>query len=302
LNKGTLPIVARLKALQDPSHIAAGGGRVIADLHDPSPVAALLREVNETILARSLRFESAGGSSLTLDVAGRRVLRLTEATGVTGAESCLAAPALEDEHKDDLIRLMQAVAAPRHELRVSSRPMEREVDGMSVGLPVALVADLLLIELNDVPGVEVSAPPAAPPREVRRVRAAPVITPVAPVEEEVPEAVVAKAGVLGRLASGLGPALIAWLIVGGDEDGRLEGPEEMVSHLRGFLDDEATSLVLQLDLVSNERGAPVCMVLGAALIEGHCIVCARVGAAILLGVIEGDASQNLLRAWSGAMA
>lgn len=303
LNRGTLPIVARLKALQSPSHVAAGGGRVIADLHHDSPLTALLREVNETIIARSLRFESSGGSSLTLDVAGRRLLRMTEAAGVPDADTCLAAPTLDDDHKDALIKVLQAVAAPRSELRVTSLPMERETDGMSVGLPVALVADLLLIELNETP--EGAAPPAAapaPPREARRLRAALSAAPVAAPAEPEPAAPPQSTGALGRLARGLGPALVAWLIVGGDEDGTLEGPEEMVSHLKGFLDDEGTALVLQLDLVSNERGAPVCMVLGAALVEGHCIICARLGEAILLGVIEGDATQGLLRAWAEALA
>ncbi|MCX7287189.1 MAG: hypothetical protein NTW20_06410 [Rhodobacterales bacterium] len=143
LNKGTVPIVARLKALQRPAHVAPGGARVIADFSDPNPMIALMREMNETILARSVRVESSSGMGLTLEVAGRRVLRLTEATGVSGAEACLAVPALEDEQKDDLIKVMQAVAAPRHELRVTTFPSNETGEGVSVGLPVALLADLL---------------------------------------------------------------------------------------------------------------------------------------------------------------
>jgi hypothetical protein len=62
--------------------------------------------------------------------------------------ACLGLEVLEDEHKDDLIKLLQAVAAPRHELRVTSGPIGRGGEQVSVGLPVALLADLVLIELN----------------------------------------------------------------------------------------------------------------------------------------------------------
>jgi hypothetical protein len=335
VNKGTLPIVARLKALQEPAQVAPGGARMIAGLQEASQLTALLRELNETILARSLRFESSGGTSLTLDVAGRRVLRLTEVNGIGGADACLAAHALEDEHKDDLTRILQAVAAPRQELRVTSGPMERETDGMSVGLPVALVADLLLVELNDLPGAgddDRAAQRAAAAPEGRRVRAAPLQTApatqpsapgqssaisdlralrqaraaaatpdeAAPPAEAAAEAASPVTGLMGRLARGMGPSLMAWLILGGDEDGATEGPEEMVSHLRGFLEDEGDPVLRQLDLVSNHPGAPICLILGAALVEGHSVLCARAGTAILLGVIEGDATLPLLAAWSAA--
>lgn len=94
MNRGTLPIVARLQALQAPARLAPGGARVVAEVGHPNPLAALLRAVNETMLSRSLTFESSMGTSLTLDVAGRRVLRLTGVSGISGAEACLAAPAL----------------------------------------------------------------------------------------------------------------------------------------------------------------------------------------------------------------
>lgn len=275
--------MARLTALQTPARLASGGARVVAEIGHRNALAAILREVNETVLARSLCFESGSGSSLTLEVAGRRVLRLTAATGLAGAESCLAAPVLDDEHKDALIKLLQALAAPRSELRVISAPPGRGSDGVSVGLPVALLADLCLIELNDTGEAGEPEPVAGPPA---------------------PEpAVEVKAGdeaFLVRFAARMGPTLTAWLIDGGSRDGRSDGPEEMVSHLRGFLDDESESVARQLDLVSMVPAGPVCIVLGAALSEGHSILCARAEGGILLGVIEGDATQSLLAAWNAA--
>lgn len=282
MNRGTLPIVARLQSLQTASRFLPGGGRIIAEPQDRNPMAQLLRAANETVLARSLRFESSAGPSLTLDVAGRRVLRLTDATGLPGAESCLGAEALEDEHKDDLIKLLQGVAVPRHELSVISGPIGRGGEEVSVGLPVALLADLVLIELND-PGQDESPTEAAAPTESA---ASPVAT--------------SGTGLAG-LAEALGPTLVAWLVTGGDDDGKSDGPDEMVSHLQGFLADERESLDRQLDLLAAAPGASVCLILGTALVEGHSILCARVDSALLLGVIEGDAPRATLMAWTAAM-
>lgn len=297
LNKAAIPIVARLTALQAAAQVAPGGARVIAAVSDPSPIAALLREMNETILGRSLRFESGGGASLTLEVAGRRALRLTDASGLPGAEACLAAGVLEDENKDELIKLFQALAVPRSELRVTSLPMGQAGELVSVGLPVALLADLLLIELNGVPGEAPSEPEPEVARPVRSLRAVAAPTPVVE-EQAVPGATRDLAG----LARAMAPALMAWLVKGGPDDGATEGPEEMVSHLQGYLEDEAETVIRQLDLVSNQPGGAICMVLGATLVEGHSVLCARSGEGLLLGVIEGDATQALLAAWAAAKA
>lgn len=282
MNKGTQPILARLSSLQADIRVLPGGARVIAEPGDRNPVAQLLRAANETMLGRSLEFVSSAGPSLTLDVAGRRVLRLTASHGLTGAESCLGAEVLEDEHKDDLIKLLQKVAAPRNELRVISGPIGRGGEEVSVGLPVALLADLLLIELNQV-------------------------GPEDPLPEAEPDAAPAADGVamqlLGRsirdFANGIGPALVAWLIQGGDEDGTSDGPEDMVSHLRDFLDGEREAVVGQLDLITVEPGDPVCLLLGVTLVDGHSIICARLNQAILLGVVAGDGTQAALAAWRG---
>lgn len=283
MNKGTQPIVARLLSLQAAARFAPRGARIISEAGERNALAQLLRAANETVLGRSLQFESAAGPSLTLDVAGRRVLRLTAANGLPGAELCLGIEVLEDEHKDTLIKLLQGVAVPRHELRVTSGPIGRGGEEVSVGLPVALLADLLLIELNPV-GPEEPEPEAE------------VHAPVAQADlPDLPQT----GGRLGRFARNLGPALVAWLIVGGEEDGQTDGSEEMVSHLQGFLDDEIEALGRQLDMISTAPG-PVSITLGATLVEGHSIVCARADGAYLLGVIEGDCTAVLSGAWNTA--
>lgn len=283
MNRGTLPILARLHSLQTSARIVPGGGRVISEATDRNPVAQMLRVMNETMLARSLRFVSAAGPSLTLDVAGRRVLRVTGAEGLMGAETCLATDVLEDEHKDELIKLFQGVAPVREELHVFSGPAGRGGEEVSIGLPVALLADLLLVDLN------VTEPDDDP------VELPEVVVPPTPAE------IAAGETGLSGFASAVGPALVAWLIDGGAEAGRTDGPEEMVSHLQGFLADERDSLERQFDSLSAAPGDAICMILGAMLVEGHSIVGARIGPSILLGVIEGDATTATLGAWRAAL-
>lgn len=285
MHKATIPIVARLRALQTPAQFAVGGARVIADSGSSSPLAALLREVNETILGRALRFEGSGGTSLTLEASGRRVLRVTDARGLPGAEACLAVDVLEDEQKDDLIKLMQAIAAPRQELRVSISARGVAGEGVSVGLPVALLADLMLVELNDPTGTDNAEDGTA--------------VDFAPSTDG--EALPAGRR-LDVFVQSLGPALIAWVIRGGEADGSADGAEEMVTHLHGFLDDEVEALQRQLDLVSGQPGAPACLVLGTEMTDGQGVLCARSGDEILLALFEGSPSQGLMSAWAEARA
>ncbi|MFN3282195.1 MAG: hypothetical protein ACK40I_11100, partial [Tabrizicola sp.] len=263
----------------------SGGARVIADAAARNPVACLLREANETVLARSLEFRSLAGPSLTLDVAGRRVLRVTDSHGLPGAEACLGVEVLEDEHKDDLIKLMQAVAVPRQELRVVSRPVSREGSEVSVGLPVALLADLMLIDLN------VTGPDDDEPEETQAI-----------FDPHETSAVRLSGARIEDFAAAIGPHLTAWLIRRGDGEATSDGPEDMVSHLQAFLDDESEAVVRQLDLVSAAPGDPACLLLGVTLIDGHGILCARLEDRLLLGVIEGDGTQAVLTAWRGLMA
>lgn len=293
MNKALLPILSRLSSLTTPVQRAGGGARLIADLGHPNPLAALLRELNETILSRSLQLDSSSGASLTLDIAGRRVLRLSAASGLAGAERCLAAGTLEDEQKDDLLNLLKAIASPSHELRVTSRPFAVAAEGLSVGLPVALLADLLLVELNEVPVA--NAQPATP-----EPQPAPVV--LAAVPRARPPSTSAAEFDLERFSAAMGSALVAWVIQGGAQDGTSGGAEEMLAPLRSFLSDEAEAVQAQLDRVAKRPGSPICLVLGATLIDGHSVLCARSGTGLLLGVIEGDATPQLLQAWAEAIA
>jgi hypothetical protein len=107
---------------------------------------------------------------------------------------------------------------------------------------------------------------------------------------------------VGRFARENGSVLMAWLIVGGLEDGAVDGPEEMLDHLKGFLDDEIVDLGTQLDRLSLAPGDPICIALGASLTSGHSILCARAEGSFLLGLAEGDCTQTMMQAWSAALS
>lgn len=287
MNRGTIPIIARLQALQTPAEVTAGGARVIARAGAKKALTALIRELNETILGRALRFEGGEGASLTLEASGRRVLRVTEASGLPGAETCLAADVLEDEQKDDLIKLMQALTVPRQELRVTVSSRSVAGEGVSVGLPVALLADLMLVDLNDASGSD----NAEGAEGVEAAAEEPA--------DEIKTTALAEPS-LASFVKLLGSTLMAWVIRGGEADGSSDGAEEMVSHLQGFLEDEVEGLQRQLDLVSGQAGSPACMVLGTAMTDGQGVLCARSGGAVLLALFEGNPAQSLLGAWAEA--
>jgi hypothetical protein len=289
VNKALLPILARLHSLQTPADIDPAGGRLIAAGTHPSPITALMREINETMLGRSLTFQSDAGPRMTLEVAGRRVLRMAAAEGLARPETCLSAPALEDAQKDELIRLLQALAIPGRALRVVSTPISNEAEGVSVGLPVALLADLMLVELNGI-GDETPPPTPEMTEEPAANSRAPVVEPAT------------GDSLLGRFARANGQVLMAWMIAGGAEDGASDGPEEMVSHLLGFLDADGEAVSQQLDQISTTPGGPVCIALGANLAMGNGILCARADDGFLLALIDGDSTQTMLRAWVAALA
>lgn len=284
MNVALLPILARLHSLQMVSRVGADGGRVVASRTDPNPITVVLREINETILGRTLHFTSESGATLSIEVVGRRILRVIRADGLPDAEVCLAAAVLDDELKDDLIKLLLAFAVPRQEIRVTPVVLLHNPSGLSVGLPVALIADLLLAELNGL-DAELSHE-ATPPFPVMASTAA--------------SSSQQTGSGLGQIVRANNSALMAWLILGGEEDGQSEGPEEMLDHLKAFLQDEIGDLHAQLDRISSSSGGPVCLALGASLVEGHSLVCARLNDGILLGLAEGDCTPALTAGWSAA--
>lgn len=295
MNKALLPILARLHSLQVVSRLGPDGARLVASRSDPDPITVILREINETVLGRALHFVSESGARLSIEASGRRILCVTDAQGLAGAEACLAAPAVDDALKDDLIKLLQAFAVPRQEIRVTSAPLSHNAEGVSVGLPIALIADLLLVELNGF-DAELSSGPPLP------VQAEPLAAPAISVPSVATAEVQALESRIKRFIQANGPVLMAWLIVGGSDDGGADGPEEMVDHLRAFLAEEIGDVGTQLDKVSATPGGPVCIALGATLMAGHSILCARLDGGLLLGLSEGDSTQTLLSAWTAALS
>ncbi len=263
MNSKKLSTTSRLHALQTSSRFSPGGQRILVAAGGGNPLNALLLEIDETLLARTLHFENEGGASLDLEVAGRRILRLAAATGVVGADSCLSVPALDESHLDDLRRIVEAFAAPGRGLRVVTTPFDRLGDSVSVGLPVARLADALAIDLTATAADQTD-------------------------------------GFLQRMIGHIGDGLVAWTIRQANTDDRSAGPEEMITPLRNFLDEDFETLNAQLDRLSPAPADPVCTVLGADLVGSHNLLCVREDGAVLIGVMDGDSTSPVLAAWNAA--
>lgn len=110
---------------------------------------AILEEIDETILGRTLAFRAADGATLRLRAANRRLLCLVELPGGQADHAALLAP-LGPEDEDALTAVagaIRAFASGRYELWVTATPVERTPDGGMRGRSAAAVAQALGLTL-----------------------------------------------------------------------------------------------------------------------------------------------------------
>ncbi len=135
-----------LDVLKSPSHFAADGARIIVSQGGALQIAAVLHEINQTILGRRLEFSSPDGRKLVLSVLGRRILRLDD------VKNALHAVGLSTDHTQDIAQIIRDFVAPLTEVRVTSSPLASNDAGLDIGLHVAELATLLDVNLsNPVP-------------------------------------------------------------------------------------------------------------------------------------------------------
>jgi hypothetical protein len=53
-------------------------------------------------------------------------------------------------------------------------------------------------------------------------------------------------------------------------------------------------------MMATDPGSSICVILGATLVEGHSVLCARSATGIMLGLIDGDGTKSALSAWNSA--
>lgn len=124
----------RIAALASENPAFEAKARVL-DLTDGG-LAAILDEIDATVLSARLRFD-AGAGHLSLDVAGRRLLRVAEAGGTTSVPADLLGATLSADTPDDLkaaATLLQAFGAGAATLRVAAEPANGAARGDSVSV------------------------------------------------------------------------------------------------------------------------------------------------------------------------
>lgn len=138
--------LARLAAAAEPM---SGDARVLRGDSPRALLAAILREVDETILARTLEIRTPEGGGLSIDVYSRRVLRVNAPVppgapeGIEGLSLADAGP----EIVGDLLSLLQAFIAESSEAHVNSRPVQTEVEATEYGLAASSLAAMWEMEL-----------------------------------------------------------------------------------------------------------------------------------------------------------
>jgi hypothetical protein len=141
---GSARILAQLDRLAQRVRLNGLGHRRLAAANPRDLTTALLRDIDETILPRQVRVTTDAGQSFTLDISGRRLMRLVVpgSGGVVGEpeDPCEAARALAA----DLRRSLQRAT----ELTLQTQRMDANTDRAQVGSSAEALAAALGIDLE----------------------------------------------------------------------------------------------------------------------------------------------------------
>lgn len=146
-------VARKLAILGGEKPVFRDGGRVISNGILPPPLAAVLEEIDNTVLKRRLTFR-AGDSLLSFVVAGRRLMTLAAASPDLSMAQPLVGTALSHDDED----VFEAVAAAIVALTEDARPVrvesaQSDEGGVhtNIGIPVDRMTDLMGVDLTDRP-------------------------------------------------------------------------------------------------------------------------------------------------------
>ena len=146
-------ILRKLSVLGAERPIFREGLRVLSNGVYPPPLAALLAEVDTTILKRQLEFQ-AGDSRLGMMVAGRRILMLTSASpDLVAAGAPLGQPLSPDDGSafEALAEALVALCAPERVLTVDCSHPDASASAASVGISGEALAEMLMVDRSSSP-------------------------------------------------------------------------------------------------------------------------------------------------------
>jgi len=144
-------LTRKLAALTAGDAVFEASGRVIFDGDDSAPVASILREVDDTILERTLSF-TAGKATINIIAAGRR-MRGIESVSPHRDDAMIGQVLLreEPERVQAVFELLQDLCGDAQKITVRSLPPEPFGKGGERGISAHGLADLWNIETEVVP-------------------------------------------------------------------------------------------------------------------------------------------------------
>ena len=268
-------LLPRLDAMQTPSRFDSNGARIISAMPQDN-VVRLLTEINETVLARSLQFATGTGAKLSMDVAGRRVLRIsdiTDSNGNSAPDAIVGKELSQEDTENGFLSVIRDLAEGAESITVSAAALEKAGDGGAGGLSVSHIAELMSVDLHGQTAAPVSTPPISAP--------APGPTSVA-------------SQFLAHLTGAR-----AWFIAKGADTGASFGDPAIVDVLRQSAENGAKGIMAQLDQLGPGAGEPICAVIGNLSQEGTSIICLRTEDQLALAVIPANLLGSVVSAWRG---
>ena len=144
-------LAQKLAALISKGDVFDAGARVISQGGSPSPMAAILAEIDDTILERDLEFKS-GSNTANVIVAGRRLRGIYALTPSTGNEAIGETISREEpETVQTTFTLLSDFFANADKLTVRSLPPEPFGKGGERGISARGLAELWQVEMDEAP-------------------------------------------------------------------------------------------------------------------------------------------------------
>jgi hypothetical protein len=253
-------LVRRHASLAQRPHFAFGGRRILAPAGTGETVAAILQEVNETVLGRTLVFEAGAELCIKMQVSGRRIMRIGAVEAKDASSDLVDIPLSDESQAEDLGQVLSVFSEAEDFLTVQSSGLERSQDARSIGLPASRIAELLDIDMST---------PVVMPDYSR----------------------------LDRFLNAAGVMLSASVQVTRDGETILLGPDQFTDPLGRIAATYADDIRERLTGLSDNPDAPSAAAFGPVLDSSATLYCASADGDLLVAIAQPEKITNLFSCW-----
>jgi len=248
---------ARLNALKTESKFKNANARIISAGQPSSNSRAVMLEVNETILARSLLFENDTGAELGLEVADRRVRTVFSVQNLKTqviTDALINTPLTETDSMADLVQIIADFTKTAKEISVTTSASDIDAGNNIIGLPATLLSKSILGAKHVDDYTEFN-----------------------PVHN-----------IFGQLSD-----VEAWISF--DDDGKQMsfGDDELASVLKVFTENNMDNIMSYLEQMAAPNSDNVCTLLGNLTGNGRSIVGLKMKRKLALAILDDKATIDL---------